>query len=588
MTKLIVLCDGTWCGAEAGTQTNIYLLAKMIMNNLDPYEASPYQDATRGIKACYFPGVGLGRTFLECLFNAATGSDIGRDCLDVYKYIVQHFDKDHEIWMFGLSRGAYTVRCVAGMINNCGILKRRTNNNTVLTTNNNTDLIPVENDLCDEVYKIYRSPDPKDRPKADRILKFKKKASYDVKTPVKFMGLFDTVGSLGIPKLDAGVGLDYPGFYDQKVSSVVGKVYHALSIHDRLWCFEPCHASRSKRNSKLEIYECWFPGCHYDLGRQKFRFLRENELQTLIERISGFAVNVGNAVTDVAAGTGHVIIGTAEGAGRAIIDTAADAGHDSIGTAAGAGHAVTNFAAGAGHAIFGPAAFIANVIIGPAANIGSAVIDFTAVAGNAVINAVAGTGNAVTNVIAGAGNTVTNVAESIGHAAIGTAGSIGRGAGHVIDGLSFMRNSSLLSKTVEPNLVFADYVLQWMLQSIEACGGLGINSQKVADLTVAMMGNTNTGSGDIYGDTLAILPGGNMLELLSSICPDLKILINALAQTRDRRISDDNAVVTECKTTYPMLNDEPQGVKTIGELGQSERYLSRTYERFEEFKRAEV
>lgn len=317
--KLIVLCDGTWCGAETGTQTNIYLLARMIMNDQDPNAASPYHDTARDIRACYFPGVGLGGTFLEYLFNGATGSDIGRDCLDVYRYIVQHFTEDHEIWMFGLSRGAYTVRCVAGMINNCGILKRKTNNNNGLTGE--------ENDLCNDVYKIYRSPDPEDRPDAQIIREFRTKASYNVLTPVKFMGLLDTVGSLGVPKLDAGVGLTFPEFYDQNVSSVVEKVllccvlgyftvaicsgrltsmilserlcdcgtcqvYHALSIHDRLWCFQPCRALRDDKhrgNTNLQIHERWFPGCHYDIGRQKFRFLRDGQswLERAASNISG-------------------------------------------------------------------------------------------------------------------------------------------------------------------------------------------------------------------------------------------------------------------------------------------------------------
>ncbi|KAF9385464.1 hypothetical protein CPB97_004772, partial [Podila verticillata] len=254
------------------------------MNDQDPNAASPYHDTARDIRACYFPGVGLGGTFLEYLFNGATGSDIGRDCLDVYKYIVQHFTEDHEIWMFGLSRGAYTVRCVAGMINNCGILKRK--------TNNNNDLTGEENDLCNDVYKIYRSPDPEDRPDAQIIREFRTKASYNVPTPVKFMGLLDTVGSLGVPKLDAGVGLTFPEFYDQNVSSVVEKVYHALSIHDRLWCFQPCRALRDDKhrgNTNLQIHERWFPGCHYDIGRQKFRFLRDGQswLERAASNISG-------------------------------------------------------------------------------------------------------------------------------------------------------------------------------------------------------------------------------------------------------------------------------------------------------------
>ena len=112
--KLIVLCDGTWCGRETGTVTNISLLATAIglPDSTAPTDtnARTYVDPARKLKACYFPGQGLGGTFLEYLFNGETGSDIGAECMRVYQYIVENYDTDTEIWMFGLSRGCYTLQ----------------------------------------------------------------------------------------------------------------------------------------------------------------------------------------------------------------------------------------------------------------------------------------------------------------------------------------------------------------------------------------------------------------------------------------------------------------------------------------------
>ncbi|KAF7722391.1 hypothetical protein EC973_003167 [Apophysomyces ossiformis] len=285
MKKLIVLCDGTWCGSETNTKTNVFLLAEMMGINMSLYnparaEPIPYHDAGRGMDTCYFPGAGLGGTFLEYIFNGATAYDIDQDCIKVYKYIAEHYTPQHEIWMFGLSRGAYTVRSVAGMINNCGILKR--------TDGNGVPLLPdVLDRLYQQIYRIYRSRDPADHPESERIRAFKEKASYNVPTPVKFMGLFDTVGSLGIPYLNPGIGPAFEEFHDNKISCAIEKVYHALSIHDRLWCFAPCRALPAKQRvgPQFEIYERWFPGCHYDLGRQRFRFLRNGE--NLLERVLG-------------------------------------------------------------------------------------------------------------------------------------------------------------------------------------------------------------------------------------------------------------------------------------------------------------
>jgi uncharacterized protein (DUF2235 family) len=269
LNKLIVLCDGTWCGRETNTESNINYLARMV--GIDMNGPGDVQTLDRpGVLARYADGVGLGSTFLDYLFDAATANDIAEKCTDAYRYIVENYTLQHEIWMFGLSRGAYTVRCVAGMINNCGIVKPRFNPDG--TINKMETKV-----LCEEVYKIYRSPYDIDAPQSPQMVEFRQNASHHVKTPVKFMGLFDTVGELGIPRFTGGVGFNWPGFYDQNVSSVVEKVYHAVSMHDRLWIFQPCLASRNPhvlKDSNFGIEEKWFPGVHYDLGRQRFRFFR--------------------------------------------------------------------------------------------------------------------------------------------------------------------------------------------------------------------------------------------------------------------------------------------------------------------------
>ncbi|KAF9964398.1 hypothetical protein BGZ70_006540 [Mortierella alpina] len=279
--KLIVLCDGTWCGSETNTKSNIFLLAKMIgipMDEENPTNAVPiyYEDPTREIQAGYFPGSGLGSTFLEYLYNATSGMDIDNDCIRVYKYIVERYTGYQEIWMFGLSRGSYTVRSVVGMINNCGLIRTFTDRTI--------------DSLCNEVYLIYRSPYPEDCPKSRSSLEFRRRVSHNVSMPIKFMGLLDTVGAMGVPKLDSGIGLTFPEFHDHMISSEVEKVYHACAIHDRLWIFQPCRAFRKPNPDKpwLQVHERWFPGCHYDLGRQRFRFFPNGK--DVIQRSIGRAL----------------------------------------------------------------------------------------------------------------------------------------------------------------------------------------------------------------------------------------------------------------------------------------------------------
>jgi hypothetical protein len=274
--RLIVFCDGTWCGPETDTRTNIQILAEMTGINMNnPKGSRELEDPARNLRAKYFNGIGLGSTFFAYLFNGATANDIGSTCIDIYQYIARHYREGTEVWVFGLSRGAYTVRCVVGMINNCGIVKN-----------------PCR-DLCDQVYRIYSSPYDSDKPSSAQSKEFRSKASWDVETPIKFMGLLDTVGSIGIPSLDAGNGPSYPTLWDQVVSNSVDKVYHACCLHDRLSLFQPCLTKRDRDNGKTapSIHETWFPGCHYDVGRQRFKFLRQTAVNPL-ERILSLLPNL--------------------------------------------------------------------------------------------------------------------------------------------------------------------------------------------------------------------------------------------------------------------------------------------------------
>jgi uncharacterized protein (DUF2235 family) len=110
--KLVVLCDGTWCGRETDTESNIQHLARMIGIDMtiDTGPDDIHTLSARGdlVQARYANGVGLGSTFLDYLFNGATGDDIAKQCTEAYKYIVENYTTEHEIWMFGLSRGAFT------------------------------------------------------------------------------------------------------------------------------------------------------------------------------------------------------------------------------------------------------------------------------------------------------------------------------------------------------------------------------------------------------------------------------------------------------------------------------------------------
>ena len=135
------------------------------------------------------------------------------------------------------------MRSVAGMINNCGILDRA----SFELPAKREPHIDAESlhKACAAVYRIYRSSDPQDHPDSPFCAAFRSKHSHSTpEPPIRFLGLLDCVGSLGVPKVSAGETLSFE-FFDQKVSHEVQTVVQGLATHDRLFCFKPTYVRRS-------------------------------------------------------------------------------------------------------------------------------------------------------------------------------------------------------------------------------------------------------------------------------------------------------------------------------------------------------
>ncbi|KAI4735624.1 hypothetical protein E4T50_13872 [Aureobasidium sp. EXF-12298] len=199
--KLIVFCDGTWCGPEHGTRTNIQLLAEMAGIDMGMARNSrELTDPSRRLKARYFNGIALN--YLTYGFGASA-DNLGRVCLDMYHYIARWYQEGTEIWLFGLGRGAYALRCVVGMINNCGIIKN------------------PSDELCDLVYQTYTSSRENDKPSSTHSEDFRRRTSWDVTTPIKIMVLLDTIGSTGHNCTNTVIGTTSPKLWDEVVPDVV-------------------------------------------------------------------------------------------------------------------------------------------------------------------------------------------------------------------------------------------------------------------------------------------------------------------------------------------------------------------------------
>ncbi|RGB21487.1 hypothetical protein C1646_777893, partial [Rhizophagus diaphanus] len=168
--NIVVLCDGTWNSPMA--RTNVYVLYRELLE----------RDYKQHVK--YIDGVGVGEFGLKFILDGAMALNLDTKIKEGYKFIVEHFNPDDDIWLFGFSRGAYTARCIAGMIRNCGILKidRQTYH--------------PEGTGSENFRKTFSYPDSK-------------------KKIIKFLGLWDTVGAHGLPGYTIDKGFEYLEFHDE-------------------------------------------------------------------------------------------------------------------------------------------------------------------------------------------------------------------------------------------------------------------------------------------------------------------------------------------------------------------------------------
>ncbi len=116
---------------------------------------------------------------------------------------------------------------------------------------------------------LYRDYSPNARPDGDKAIEFRAKHSYEA--DIHFIGVWDTVGALGIPGFDGRFrlanGLDWQ-FHDVTLSYCVHFAYHALAAHEHRAEFAPTLWQLKKPDAAhpQTLEQVWFSGVHSDVG----------------------------------------------------------------------------------------------------------------------------------------------------------------------------------------------------------------------------------------------------------------------------------------------------------------------------------
>lgn len=153
---------------------------------------------------------------MDRIFGGAFGYGIDKNIKELYTFLAMNYDEGDEIYLFGFSRGAYTVRSLAGMISVSGLVRR---------------------DKLQQIQEAYQNYREISNRNADKAIQFREANGETV--PIKLVSCFDTVGSLGVPGLSSFLGMfrkNWYHFHDTTVGAHIQNAIHCVSIDEDRKC----------------------------------------------------------------------------------------------------------------------------------------------------------------------------------------------------------------------------------------------------------------------------------------------------------------------------------------------------------------
>ncbi|MEM9348994.1 MAG: DUF2235 domain-containing protein [Pseudomonadota bacterium] len=244
MRNLVFFADGTWNDNDNPTRlTNVNLLWKMS-------QSIGAENAPQITK--YQPGVGATGSAFAQLKGGGFGKGLDDKIIDAYRWLAENYRPSDRIFLFGFSRGAYTVRSLVGMINHAELLDL-----------SSEDLsISSRRELAEVAFSSYRDRGA-DKSHLDAI-------KHHPRPDIHFLGCWDTVGALGIPD-DVNIirKLSKPqkySFNDTRLSENVVVARHAVSIDEVRRAYAPTLWEETEEPASRDMVQKWFPGVHANVG----------------------------------------------------------------------------------------------------------------------------------------------------------------------------------------------------------------------------------------------------------------------------------------------------------------------------------
>lgn len=298
MKRLIVFCDGTWNRMSAEQPTNVLIGAQLVL----PVDTAGVAQVTY-----YDEGVGTTGGRLSTMLAGAFGWGLLDKIEAAYRFLIFNYEPGDEVFIFGFSRGAYTARSLAGLIRKCGIVPRSLAGKIreIVEFYKDANTKPDSDEAqrrrmlwsprvvlkeADRQWRLDHGADPAEVSAAKAMI-------------VRYVGVWDSVGALGIPQHLPGTWLFQRGkkyqFHDTELSSTVRAARHAVAIDENRLSFAPTtwsnlEALNATTASGDKYQQTWFPGDHGSVGGGgDIRGLSNDALAWIVEGavVEGLAVN---------------------------------------------------------------------------------------------------------------------------------------------------------------------------------------------------------------------------------------------------------------------------------------------------------
>lgn len=245
MRNLVIGADGTWnkpdqVDRERQVPGNVVKMVRAVERH------APGLTQLRW----YCTGVGTDG-LIDKMWGGVAGRGLFGNMREAYAWLLTNFLPGDRLFLFGFSRGAFTVRSLAGMLQICGIPSAAAG----------TPAIKLANEAC----RIYRLHDSVQR--ADASAAFRAEHG-SLAGQVHFLGVWDTVGAMGLPtKGPLGwLTRSRHRFHNVQLGDNISNAFQALAINEQRAPFEPALWREPCPPQVSNIQQMWFPGVHSNIG----------------------------------------------------------------------------------------------------------------------------------------------------------------------------------------------------------------------------------------------------------------------------------------------------------------------------------